>query len=72
MDAMINSSFSKFIIAVLYIEKESVAQMQVYIDEMSDIWYNKIMIDPARCYMRNQKPPFEITDLYPNLSKHHS
>ena len=46
--------------------------MQVYIDEMSDIWYNKIMIDPARCYMRNQKPPFEITDLYPNLSKHHS
>lgn len=22
----------------------------------------KAMIDPVRCYMRNQKPPFEITN----------
>lgn len=32
------------------------------IDGMSDVWYNKSIIDPVRCYMRNQKPHFEITN----------
>ena len=32
MDAMINSSFSKFIIAVMHIEKECIAQIQRHFD----------------------------------------
>ena len=42
MDAMINFSFSKFIIAVLHIEKEASLKCDaILIDEMSDVWYNK-------------------------------
>lgn len=63
MDTIINSSFSKFIIAVLHSEKESSGQMQcMLIDEMSDMWYNKNNDCPVRYYMRNQKTPFELTN----------